>query len=79
MRADEASGTFLVLRTIPRLIDSQTPRCLSALRAHCEDTFDLIDCQAAYHWCTRELFFPLFAIGAPPFRPAPILRVLKAL
>jgi hypothetical protein len=30
----------------------------------CEDTFDLMACQAAYTWCTEELFRPLFAIGS---------------
>ncbi|KAJ6546835.1 serine carboxypeptidase [Mycena capillaripes] len=43
------------------------PRCEQALQTHCEETFDMINCQAAQSFCVEMIQGPFYLTGMSPY------------
>ncbi|KAJ7700871.1 serine carboxypeptidase [Mycena rosella] len=57
------TGTPIQSISVCAQMKQALPRCQRALRTHCEDTFDMINCRAALSFCDDKLAVPFQLTG----------------
>ena len=64
--AEAHSSPFLALRTLP--LPLQVARCAKWLQEGCYDTFDKINCAAAFQFCSEFMVLPFNTTGECSFQ-----------